>query len=64
MVPLSALLAIVIVAQRTGRVGMALAALLALAFLVLSVDVDLSPRLQRGDWSRGGGVLRSAQPST
>ncbi len=62
MVPLSALLAIVIAAQRTGRIGMALAGLLALTFLVLSVDVNLSPRLQRGDWSGVAGVLRSAQP--
>ncbi len=51
MVPLSALLAIVIAAQRTGRLGMAFAGLLALAFLILSIDVNLSPRLQRGDWS-------------
>ncbi len=61
MVPLSALLAIVIAAQRTGRIGMALAGLLALAFLVLSIDVNLSPRLQRGDWSGVADVLRSAQ---
>lgn len=62
MVPLSALLAIVVAAQRTGRIGMALAGLLALAFLVLSVDVNFSPRLQRGDWSGVAAVLRSAQP--
>src|ERR1700728_4318805 len=62
MVPLSALLAIVIVAQRTGRVGAALAALAALAFLVLTIDIDLSPRLQRGDWSGVASVLRSAAP--
>jgi mannosyltransferase len=62
MVPLSALLAIVIAAQRTGRLGMAFAGVLALAFLALSVDVNLSPRLQRGDWSGVADVLRSAQP--
>jgi mannosyltransferase len=62
MVPLSALLAIVIAAQRTGRLGISLAGLLALAFLVLSIDVNLSPRLQRGDWSGVAGVLRLAQP--
>jgi hypothetical protein len=45
----------------SGRSGIALAAILALAFLVLSLDVDLSPRLQRGNWRgvakllRGGG---------
>ncbi len=62
MVPVSALLAIVIAAQRTGRVGMGLATLLVLTFLVLTVDIDLSPRLQRGDWSGVARVLRSAQP--
>jgi mannosyltransferase len=62
MVPLSALLAIVIAAQRTGRIGMALAGLLAFTFLVLSVDVNLSPRIQRGDWSGVAEVLRSAEP--
>jgi len=61
MVPLSALLAIVIAAQRTGRLGISLAGLLAFAFLVLSIDVNLSPRLQRGDWSGVADVLRSAQ---
>jgi mannosyltransferase len=62
MVPLTALLAIVIGAQRTGRAGVALAGLLALTFLVLTVDVNLSPRLQRGDWAGVAKVLRSAPP--
>jgi hypothetical protein len=30
---------------------------------VLTVDVALSPRLQRGDWSGVAKVLRSAQPA-
>ncbi len=63
MVPLSALLAIVIAAQRSGRLGIAFAALLALSFLVLTVDVALSPRLQRGDWSGVAKLLREAQPA-
>jgi mannosyltransferase len=50
MIPLTALLAVVIAAERTGRVGLALAGVVALAFLAISIDVDLSPRLQRGDW--------------
>lgn len=62
MIPLSALLAIVIAAQRTGRTGMALAGLLALAFLALTIDVSLSPRLQRGDWAGVAHTLRLAQP--
>ncbi len=57
MVPLSALLAIVIVAQRTGRTGAVLACLVAFAFLALTVDVNLSPRLQRGDWNGVAQVL-------
>jgi mannosyltransferase len=63
MVPLSALLAIVTCAQRTGRAGMALASLLALAFLALTLDVDLSPRLQRGDWAGVARMLRLAPPT-
>jgi hypothetical protein len=40
-------------ARRSGGVGgpgAALAATVALAFLAVSVDVELSPRLQRGNW--------------
>jgi mannosyltransferase len=62
MVPVSALLAIVIAARRTGRVGMALAGLLALAFLALTIDVSFSPRLQRGDWEGVSKLLRSSPP--
>jgi hypothetical protein len=60
MVPVSALLAVVIAAQRAGRVGMALAAVLAAGFLALTIDVALSPRLQRGDWKGVASVLRFA----
>jgi mannosyltransferase len=63
MVPLSALLAIAIAAQRAGRVGIGFVALLALAFLALTVDVELSPRLQRGDWKGVASMLRRAQPA-
>jgi mannosyltransferase len=62
MVPVSALLAIVIAARRTGRVGMGLATLLVLALLALTIDVNLSPRLQRGDWAGVATALRAAQP--
>ncbi|HEY2202323.1 MAG TPA: glycosyltransferase family 39 protein [Solirubrobacteraceae bacterium] len=57
MIPLTALLALVIAAQRTGRVGIALVGVIALAFLAMSVDVNLSPRLQRGDWRGVAKVL-------
>jgi hypothetical protein len=60
MVPVSVLLAIVIAARRSGRVGMGFAVLLVLAFLVLAIDVDLSPRLQRGDWAGVASALRAA----
>lgn len=60
MVPVSLLLAIVIVARRTGALGMAFAGVVAAGFLILTVDVDLSPRLQRGDWRGVAKVLREA----
>jgi mannosyltransferase len=62
MVPVSALLAIVIAARRTGGAGMGLAAVLVLTFAVLTIDVDLSPRLQRGDWAGVASALRAAPP--
>jgi mannosyltransferase len=61
-VPLSALLAIVIAARRTGRLGIGFATLLVLGFLALTIDVDLSPRLQRGDWAGVAGALRVPLP--
>jgi hypothetical protein len=50
MVPLTAGLAVIAAARRTGRTGLALVALVAVTSAALTVDVDLSPRLQRGDW--------------
>jgi mannosyltransferase len=55
MVPLTAVVAVVTVWPRAdgrgpGPVGAVLAATIALAFLAISLDVDLSPRLQRGNW--------------
>jgi mannosyltransferase len=50
MVPLTAGIAVIVTAQRTGRTGMVLAGVIAVAFAAISVDVNLSPRLQRGDW--------------
>jgi hypothetical protein len=60
MVPVSVLLAIVTAAGRTGRAGLGLAGLLAVAFLALTIDVNLSPRLQRGDWEGMARLLRSS----
>ncbi len=50
MIPLSAMIAVIVAARRTGRLGVALVGLIAVTFAALSVDVYLSPRLQRGDW--------------
>lgn len=63
MIPLSALLAVVIGARRARTPGLVLAGLLACAFLAVSVDVDLSPRLQRGDWAGLAKLLRAAAPA-
>ncbi|HEV2923842.1 MAG TPA: glycosyltransferase family 39 protein [Solirubrobacteraceae bacterium] len=59
MIPVTALLAVLLTWPGTGRSGIALAGILVLAFLVLSLDVDLSPRLQRGNWRGVAKVLRS-----
>ena len=50
MVPLSAMIAVILAAPSTGRLGLALAALIAIAFLAVSIDVNFNVRLQRSDW--------------
>jgi len=50
MVPLAALIAVCVGAPRTGRTGMVLAAVIALAFLAVTIDVNFNIRLQRSDW--------------
>ena len=59
MIPVSALVAVVVTARRAGRVGAAFAALIAVAGLAIAIDVDLSPRLQRGDWRGVAKILRA-----
>jgi mannosyltransferase len=49
MIPVSVLLAILLAAI-DGTVGVLLTALVFAAFLIVSLDVDASPRLQRGNW--------------
>jgi mannosyltransferase len=61
MIPVTAAIAAIVAARRTGRTGMALAGLIALAFLAIAVDVDLSPRLQRGDWRGLADALSAAR---
>jgi mannosyltransferase len=60
MIPVTAVIAVVSLWPGTGRVGIALAVTIALAFLVVSLDVDLSPRLQRGNWRDLAEALRGA----
>jgi 4-amino-4-deoxy-L-arabinose transferase-like glycosyltransferase len=50
MVPLTALIAVLATSVQAGAAGPALIAVGALAFAAISIDVDLSPRLQRGNW--------------
>jgi 4-amino-4-deoxy-L-arabinose transferase-like glycosyltransferase len=59
MVPLTAVLAVLFTWPAAGRAGIGLAAILAFAFLALSIDVNLSPRLQRGNWRDVATALRS-----
>jgi mannosyltransferase len=58
MIPLSTLIAFVVLWPGSGRIGIALAVAIALAFLLVSIDVDLSPRLQRGNWRDVAKALR------
>ena len=60
MIPVTAVIAVLVVWPGTGRAGIALAATIALAFLAISLDVDLSPRLQRGNWRDVARALRGA----
>jgi mannosyltransferase len=60
MIPVTAVIAVLAVWPGTGRTGIALAATIALAFLAISIDVDLSPRLQRGNWRDLAKALRGA----
>jgi mannosyltransferase len=50
-------------AARLLRPGAALAAVVLVAFAVLSVDVDLSPRLQRGNWRDVAKLLGAGSPA-
>lgn len=58
MIPVTALIAVIVVCRRAGAVGIAFAVAIAVAFAAITLDVDLSPRLQRGDWRGLARVLR------
>jgi mannosyltransferase len=50
MIPVTALIAVLLLAPPSARAGAAIAGVLVLAFGALTIDVNLSPRLQRGNW--------------
>jgi uncharacterized membrane protein len=60
-VPLSAALALALAAQNR-RIGVALAALICTANLLVVAAVDTRPQLQRGDWSGVAEALRGGPP--
>jgi uncharacterized membrane protein len=67
MIPLTAVIAVLVAwpsagAGRSAGVGatVAVAATIALAFLAITIDIDLSPRLQRGNWRDLAKALRVA----
>jgi hypothetical protein len=62
MIPVTVAIALVVGARRAGSAGIAFGMLIALAFLAVSIDVNLSPRLQRGNWRDLAGALRSGEP--
>jgi mannosyltransferase len=59
MVPVAALIAVMLGSSLRGLAGVALALTIVLAFLAVSIDVDLSPRLQRGNWRDVAKALRA-----
>ncbi len=63
MIPVSALIAVVVTAPGTGRVGGALAVAIAVAFTAISLDVVRSPRLQRGNWRDLAGAIGRPSPA-
>ncbi len=48
MVPVTAVIAVVVTARRTGRTGLAFAGLIAIALLAITIDVDFSARACSG----------------
>jgi mannosyltransferase len=63
MVPVTALIALLVMTPASARPGAAIAVVIVLAFMALTIDVDLSPRLQRGDWRGLARVLRGGDPA-
>jgi mannosyltransferase len=61
MIPVTALVAVIVPSRRAGCAGIALAVTIAVVFAAISLDVALSPRLQRGDWRGLAQALRSSE---
>ncbi len=59
MIAVTALIAVLMASPPSGRWGIVLGVTAAVAFLVISIDVDLSPRLQRGNWRAVARLLRA-----
>ena len=60
MIPLTGLVAVLVATPRSAPAGTAIAAAIVLAMAAISIDVNLSPRLQRGDWR---GVAHALGPA-
>jgi mannosyltransferase len=61
MIPVTALIAVLAATPAAARVGLALTAALLFAWLAITIDVDLSPRLQRGNWRDVARALGSGE---
>jgi 4-amino-4-deoxy-L-arabinose transferase-like glycosyltransferase len=59
MVPVTALIAVLGSSPQAGRAGAILLVTGVVALAAITVDVDLSPRLQRGDWRGVADALRT-----
>jgi mannosyltransferase len=59
MIPLTAMVAVVVTAPRVGRAGELIVALLCLAFLAVTLDVNVNVRLQRSDWRGVAEAIRT-----
>ncbi len=69
MIPVTAVIAVLVAwpaagPGRTAGLGatIAVASAIVMAFLAISIDIELSPRLQRGNWRDLAAALRSAPP--
>jgi len=63
MIPVSVLIALLLALVDPRALGDGLAALAVLALLIVTIDVDLSPRLQRGNWRALAHAIGSGSPA-